>query len=73
MCIRDRTARGFGAGTVNITGDTGAGIRKIGEEILDENPIKQAYRRTFTENPIIEKKAKQSRGRPKGKKNKPKS
>ena len=64
--LNDKTARGFGAGVVNITGDTGAGIRKIGEEIIDENPIKQAYRRTFTENPIIEKKAKQSRGRPKG-------
>ena len=71
--LNDKTARGFGAGVVNITGDTGAGIRKIGEEIIDENPIKQAYRKTFTENPVVEARARQGKGRPKGKKNKPKS
>tara|TARA_B100000405_G_C16709399_1_gene418858 strand:- start:269 stop:2398 length:2130 start_codon:yes stop_codon:yes gene_type:complete len=67
--LDDATARGFGAGVDN------AGklpTRKIGETIVDEDPIKGAYRKVFTENPVVEARAKSSRGRPKGKKNKPK-
>ena len=70
--LNDKTARGFGAGVKGFD-DVDGGIRKVGEEIIDENPIKQEYRKAFTENPLIEEGAKSKRGRPKGKKNKPKS
>ena len=60
---------GFGAG-VDSTGKLP--VRKIGEAIIDDNPVKGAYRKAFTDNPIVEARAKSKRGRPKGKKNKPK-
>jgi hypothetical protein len=67
--LDDATARGFGAG-VDSTGKLP--VRKIGEAIIDDDPVKGAYRKAFTENPIVEARVKSKRGRPKGKKNKPK-
>jgi len=67
--LDDATARGFGAG-VDDAGKLP--VRKIGEPIIDDDPIKGAYRKAFTENPVVEARAKLKRGRPKGKKNKPK-
>ena len=67
--LDDATARGFGAG-VDTTGKLP--VRKIGEAIIDADPTVGAYRKAFTENPIVEARAKLKRGRPKGKKNKPK-
>ena len=67
--LDDATARGFGAG-VDTTGKLP--VRKIGEAIIDDDPVKGAYRKAFTDNPIVEAKAKRKRGRPKGRKNKPK-
>ena len=67
--LNDATARGFGAG-VDDAGKLP--VRKIGEPIIDDDPVKGAYRKAFTENPVVEARAKLKRGRPKGKKNKPK-
>ena len=69
--LDDKTARGFGAGVEGFD-DVGGGIRKVGEEVIDENPIKRDYKRSFTENPIPEQRAKAKRARKKAQKNKPK-
>ena len=64
--LDDATARGFGAGL----DDAGKlPTRKIGEAIVDDDPIKGAYRKAFTENPVVEARAKLKRGRKKGSKN----
>ena len=68
--LDDKTARGFGAGVNDIV--DGAGVRKIGEEVIDENPIKRDYKRAITENPIPEQRAKAKRANKKAQKNKPK-
>ena len=68
--LDDATARGFGAG-VDTTGKLP--VRKIGTPIQYDDPLMEGYVKTFTENPIIEARAKSKRGRPKGRKNKPKS
>ena len=68
--LDDATARGFGAG-VDDTGKLP--VRKIGEPIQYDDPLMEDYTKTFINNPIIEARAKAKRGRPKGKKNKPKS
>ena len=70
--LNDATARGFGAGVDEAGLLPSKSIRKIGEPIIDEDPIKNVLRKTFTENPVVEARAKLKRGRPKGKKNKPK-
>ena len=67
--LDDATARGFGAG-VDDAGKLP--VRKIGTPIQYDDPLMEGYVKTFTENPIIEAKAKRKRGRPKGRKNKPK-
>ena len=67
--LDDATARGFGAG-VDSTGKLP--VRKIGEAIIDDDPTIGAYRKAFTDNPIVEARAKSKRGRPKGSKKKPK-
>lgn len=67
--LDDATARGFGAGVDDVGK---LPTRKIGEAIIDEDPVKNVLRKTFTENPVVEARAKLKRGRPKGKKNKPK-
>ena len=67
--LDDATARGFGAG-VDDAGKLP--VRKIGEPIQYDDPLMQGYVKTFTDNPIVEARAKSKRGRPKGKKNKPK-
>tara|TARA_A100001388_G_scaffold60353_1_gene41718 strand:+ start:344 stop:2476 length:2133 start_codon:yes stop_codon:yes gene_type:complete len=60
--LDDATARGFGAG-VDDAGKLPT--RKIGEAIIDEDPVKNVLRKTFTENPIVESRAKGQRGRKK--------
>ncbi len=60
--LDDATARGFGAG-VDDAGKLPT--RKIGEAIIDEAPVKNVLRKTFTENPIVESRAKGQRGRKK--------
>ena len=67
--LDDATARGFGAG-VDDAGKLP--VRKIGDPIQYDDPLMEGYVKTFTENPIVEARAKSKRGRPKGKKNKPK-
>jgi len=64
--LDDATARGFGAG-VDEAGKLP--VRKIGTPIIDEDPITGAYRKSFTENPVVEARAKLKRGRPRGSKN----
>ena len=64
--LDDATARGFGAG-VDDAGKLP--VRKIGEPIIDDDPVIGAYRKAFTENPVVEARAKLKRGR----KKKPKS
>ena len=64
--LDDATARGFGAGL----DDAGKlPVRKLGTPIVDDDPIKGAYRKSFTENPVVEARAKLKRGRKKGSKN----
>jgi len=67
--LDDATARGFGAG-VDDAGKLP--VRKIGDPIVYDDPVIDSYSKAFTENPIVEARAKLKRGRPKGKKNKPK-
>ena len=38
-------------------------VRKLGTPIVDDDPIKGAYRKSFTENPVVEARAKLKRGR----------
>jgi hypothetical protein len=64
--LDDATARGFGAGVDDVGK---LPTRKIGEAIIDEDPVKNVLRKTFTENPVVEARAKLKRGR----KKKPKS
>ena len=68
--LDDATARGFGAG-VDDAGKLP--VRKIGTPIQYDDPLMEGYTKTFIDNPIVEARAKSNRGRPKGKKNNPKS
>ena len=70
--LDDATARGFGAGVDEAGLLPSKSIRRIGTPIQYDDPLMETYTKTFTENPIIEARAKAKLGRPKGKKNKPK-